>query len=175
IISDIFLRFEYMDRRGSGINRIMKDYSDCPVKPAFFSESSWFRVSMPNRNVVFQEKTSISEGESALLSEKTSIFHEKVSISDEKASILKDDSGFLEEQRFALQIRELADIRGKTRERIMVLRRLYNFEIGFTRLDIMKEFGVTERQASRLLSILFKHELIEKVKTGEYVFKRFEE
>lgn len=141
-----FGELDYMDRRGSGINRILKDFSDCPVKPKFFSEASWFRVSMPNRNDVFRKKTSISG----------------------------EDNVPLEEQRFIQKIDCLTDIRGKTRERILVLRRKYEIEMGFTRLNIMREFNITERQASRMLAIFLKHDLIEKVKTGEYVFKRME-
>ena len=38
IISDIFSRLHYMDRRGSGLSRIMESYNDFIEKPKFQSD-----------------------------------------------------------------------------------------------------------------------------------------
>ncbi len=50
IISDVFSRLHIMERRGSGLQRILDGYHDSPEKPVFFSESSFFRVVLPNKN-----------------------------------------------------------------------------------------------------------------------------
>ena len=54
IISDVFGRLRIMERRGSGLSRIIDGYNDFEVKPAFYSESSYFRVTLPNKNYSVQ-------------------------------------------------------------------------------------------------------------------------
>lgn len=55
IISDVFGRLRIMERRGSGLSRIIDGYNDFEVKPAFYSESSYFRVTLPNKNYSVQD------------------------------------------------------------------------------------------------------------------------
>lgn len=50
IISDIFSRLHYMERRGSGLSRIIESYSDCEMKPKFISDSLSFTVIFPNKS-----------------------------------------------------------------------------------------------------------------------------
>lgn len=50
IISDIFSRLHYMERRGSGLSRIIESYSDCETKPKFISDSLSFTVIFPNKS-----------------------------------------------------------------------------------------------------------------------------
>ena len=182
IISDIFLRFEYMDRRGSGINRIMKDYSDCPVKPTFFSEYSWFRVSMPNRNVVFQEKTSFSKGESALLGEKAVLSDEKsAGIGGKSAGIGGKSAGIGDQEilaqgsRLEKKLESLKVIKKPTKDKILKIYREFGIEFGFDRDKIASLLGIKDRWARTILDVLLEYDLIEKVKKGEYVFKRMVE
>ena len=51
VISDVFSRLHYMERRGSGIDRIMTSYAECAQKPVFYSDSTFFLVTLPNRSV----------------------------------------------------------------------------------------------------------------------------
>ena len=51
VISDVFSRLHYMERRGSGIDRIMTSYAECAQKPIFYSDSTFFLVTLPNRSV----------------------------------------------------------------------------------------------------------------------------
>ena len=44
-------RLHYMERRGSGIDRIMTSYAECAQKPVFYSDSTFFLVTLPNRSV----------------------------------------------------------------------------------------------------------------------------
>jgi predicted HTH transcriptional regulator len=48
VISDIFGRIHFMDRKGSGIQRIMSAYDRCKCRPEFFSEATAFFVELPN-------------------------------------------------------------------------------------------------------------------------------
>ena len=50
IISDIFGRLHYMDRRGSGIRRILNSYTGFMDKPEFYSDEYFFIVTLPNRS-----------------------------------------------------------------------------------------------------------------------------
>ena len=51
VISDVFSHLRYMERRGSGIDRIMTSYAECAQKPVFYSDSTFFLVTLPNRSV----------------------------------------------------------------------------------------------------------------------------
>ncbi len=48
IISDMFGRMHFMDRKGSGIQRVVSAYASCRHKPKFYSEASAFFVELPN-------------------------------------------------------------------------------------------------------------------------------
>lgn len=48
VISDIFSRLDMMDRRGSGFKRIIEAYENEAVKPTFYSDELYFRVTLPN-------------------------------------------------------------------------------------------------------------------------------
>jgi len=50
VISDIFGRLHFMDRRGSGFERMIDGYAGTGLSPVFSSESSHFRVVFPNIN-----------------------------------------------------------------------------------------------------------------------------
>lgn len=49
VISDIFGRLHFMERRGSGIQRILKSYEGFGKKPEFYSDSTMFCVVLPNQ------------------------------------------------------------------------------------------------------------------------------
>lgn len=49
-ISDIFGRLGFMDRRGSGIQRILNSYKNYSQEPTFYSDENIFLVTMPNRS-----------------------------------------------------------------------------------------------------------------------------
>lgn len=44
IISDIFNRLHFMDRRESGLTGIVESYSDFSIKPSFNYDNSFFKV-----------------------------------------------------------------------------------------------------------------------------------
>lgn len=52
IISDIFNRLHFMERRGSGLTRIVESYGDYAIKPSFTSDVSSFKVIFPNKSYI---------------------------------------------------------------------------------------------------------------------------
>lgn len=52
VISDIFSRLHIMERRGSGLTRIIDGYEDVEAKPDFYSDMSFFKVTMPNKRYI---------------------------------------------------------------------------------------------------------------------------
>lgn len=57
VLSDIFSRLHIMERRGSGLTRILEGYDDIEAKPEFYSDISYFRVTMPNKRNVKETDT----------------------------------------------------------------------------------------------------------------------
>lgn len=49
VISDIFHRLKFMERRGSGIKRILKEYEQ-GNSPLFYSDQQYFIVTLKNKN-----------------------------------------------------------------------------------------------------------------------------
>ena len=66
VISDIFNRLHFMERRGSGLTRIVESYSDYDVKPIFNSDVSSFKVIFPNKNYI--KKSPVSSEKSPVMS-----------------------------------------------------------------------------------------------------------
>ena len=63
VISDIFNRLHLMERRGSGLVRIVESYNDCSVKPLFTSDVSSFTVSFPlKRNLSCKHSATSNQG-----------------------------------------------------------------------------------------------------------------
>lgn len=61
LLADIFNRLGYMERKGSGFEKIINGYEfqvtfDESKKPRFYSDRSQFRIIMPNLNYGFDEK-----------------------------------------------------------------------------------------------------------------------
>ena len=66
MIADVFSRLHYMDRRGSGLSRILESYNDSIQKPKFISDSLSFTVIFPNKgyyktNEMYENKNIVSD------------------------------------------------------------------------------------------------------------------
>ena len=48
VISDVFLQLNFMERRGSGIDRILNSYAEVAQRPVFYSDSDIFLVTPSN-------------------------------------------------------------------------------------------------------------------------------
>ena len=67
VISDIFNRLHLMERRGSGLTRIIESYNDVDIKPEFSSDVSSFKVVFPNKGYIQKipvngEKSPVTSG-----------------------------------------------------------------------------------------------------------------
>lgn len=79
IISDIFGRLHYVDRRGSGIGRIINSYTDFTEKPTFYSNEFYFQVVLPNRSVASPAQMSLDQyTKTQLTDEKTQLMDRKL-------------------------------------------------------------------------------------------------
>ena len=70
VISDVFSRLGFMERRGSGIDRILNSYVEVAQKPTFYSDSDFFIVTLPNRSVATPAQVSmesVASGEESAL------------------------------------------------------------------------------------------------------------
>lgn len=149
VISDIFNRLDFMERRGSGLVRIIETYDNYDVKPSFFSDNSIFKVTFPNLEY---NKLEERQDENNNTSENI--------IDDEDYFLLKMYK-FLPE-----------NIRKKTREQIHYLFRKFTYKYEFKTKDIEEIFHVKKTRASEIINLLTKNDLIETSSPTKYKFKK---
>ena len=106
VISDVFSRLGFMERRGSGIDRILNSYVEVAQKPTFYSDSDFFIVTLPNRSVATPAQVSMESVASD--SEKVSTSEKKVSTSPLDVSASKEKVSTLM-QAEAKRDKEIAD------------------------------------------------------------------
>lgn len=150
IISDVFSRLHYMDRRGSGLSRIMESYNDFIEKPIFLSDESSFTVIFPNKGYspVLELNNPVKTGQNVNL------------VSDEDYFLIK-------------LYKNLGDkVRAKTLSELKLFFVQFPYDKLFTREDVKKFFKVKNSRASEILSILIKNNLIENAEGRRYRFKR---
>ena len=76
-----------MDRRGSGIGRILNSYTEFAKKSQFYSTEYYFLVVLPNRSVAEPAQTFIDLTETQSGSEKTQLSEEKTQLGSEKTQL----------------------------------------------------------------------------------------
>lgn len=150
IISDIFSRLHFMDRRGSGLSRIVESYNDYIEKPRFLSDESSFTVIFPNKgySTILQLKKT---GESML-----------------KENIVSDEDYFLIKLYKNLQDK----VRPKTLGQVKCFFDEYGYEKTFVRDNVKEHFNVQNSRASEIISILLKCNMIEDLEGARYKFKK---
>lgn len=150
IISDVFSRLHYMDRRGSGLSRIMESYNDFIEKPRFLSDESSFTVIFPNK------------GYSPVLTINNPV------ITGQNGNIVSDEDYFL-----IKLYKNLGDkVRAKTLSEIKLFFTKFQYNNMFTREDVKKFFHVQNSRASEIVALLLSNNMIENVEGSRYKFKR---
>ena len=150
IISDVFSRLHYMDRRGSGLSRIMESYNDFIDKPRFLSDESSFTVIFPNK------------GYSPVLKINNPV------ITGQNGNIVSDEDYFL-----IKLYKNLGDkVRAKTLSEMKNFFTKFQYNNLFTREDVKEFFHVQNSRASEIVSILLMNNMIENVEGSRYKFKR---
>ena len=161
IISDIFGRLHYMDRRGSGIRRIINSYTRFKIKPNFYSNEYFFLVSLPNRGVTSKikhitEETQLTSGETQLTGEETQLTGEKMILEVWKTSIRQKT-----ENKF----------QSRTVDKIAKLMMIYEDKYPFNRQIVANRFEISENAASRILKRAIDCGIVRKEKKGVYYFQ----
>ena len=147
IISDLFNRLHLMERRGSGITRIFRNYEGLSIQPVFFSDSTQFLVTLPNKNFVESAETVTLPGETV-------------------ASIQE-----IEQSRFGIRvIADLEEVRVKTQIGVLKLFQQFGYEHPFNRENVAEQFSVGIDRASQIIRLLLKKEFIAKLKRNQYIF-----
>ena len=150
IISDIFSRLHYMDRRGSGLSRIMESYKNFVKKPKFLSDESSFTVIFPNKGYspVFELNSPVKTGQN------------KNVVSDEDYFVIKLYKSLGEK------------VRAKTLSEIKLFFMQYRYDQSFTREDVKGFFNVKNSRASEIVATLLNSNIIENIDGGKYKFRK---
>lgn len=150
IISDVFSRLHYMDRRGSGLSRIMESYNDFMEKPRFLSDESSFTVIFPNKGYspVLELNNPAKTGQNGNV------------VSDEDYFLIK-------------LYKNLGDkVRAKTLSELKLFFEKFKYDSLFTREDVKEFFNVKNSRASEIITILSNNNMIENTEGSKYRFKR---
>lgn len=146
IISDLFGRLHFMDRRGSGITRIIESYSDCEIKPKFNSGVSNFSVVFPNKRYVKENNVKVKE----------------------EAIVINNSDYFI--------VKMYKNLSGKVRGNYLNnLEALFN-ECGYDKIfgrdKVEKAFGVKKSRALDIINQLINCNSLEYAEDTKYKFKR---
>lgn len=139
-----------MDRRGSGLSRIMESYNDYIEKPRFLSDESSFTVIFPNK------------GYSPVLTINNPV------ITGQNGNIVSDEDYFL-----IKLYKNLGDkVRAKTLSEIKLFFTKFQYNNMFTREDVKEFFHVQNSRASEIVALLLSSNMIENVEGSKYKFNR---
>lgn len=171
IISDIFGRLHYMDRRGSGIGRILNSYTEFAQKPQFYSTEYYFLVVLPNRSVADPAQISIDFTETQSISEKTQLSCENTQLASHETQLFSEDPDWELNYFRDVFLKEHGEgMQKKAIERLVTLFDRYRFQYYFNRRNIADLFSITENASSRFLKNCLDRGIIHKNKTDEYCF-----
>ena len=172
IISDVFSRLDLMDRRGSGIDRIINSYAEVVQKPTFYSDSDIFLVTLPNRSVANPAQLSLERSdkcsESVATSDQSVATVVTVATEDQSTPISVRDE---ELKNFGKRVDELS-CTSATKAHIKELFRRYGYDYTFRSGNVADIFGVkTPGGASAILrKLMLKYNLVESPQYGIYRF-----
>ena len=138
-----------MDRRGSGLTRIVESYNDYDIKPKFNSDTSSFTVVFPNKGYIKQNEEEIK-------------------------SIHMNDNIVSDRDYFMIRMYKCLpnNTRKKTYMQIQKLFDIYMYQYEFKRENIEEIFGVKKSRASDIITLLTISNLIETSGPTKYKFKK---
>lgn len=145
VIADVFSRLHYMDRRGSGLSRILESYNDSIQKPKFISDSLSFTVIFPNKG------------------------YYRTNEIDENKNIVSDNDLFLIQLYKSIQN---TNIRNSTINQIISIFDRTGYNNLFSREDIKKILNIKDTRATNLISLLSDLNLIIKAEGTKYKFQK---
>ena len=163
VISDVFSRLGFMERRGSGIDRILNSYVEVAQKPTFYSDSDFFIVTLPNRSVATPAQVSMESVASGAESAETSAESAETSTAFHGMST-------------DAEVRELCErldstrLTASTKERTLELFKRYRYQYQFRSINVAQLYGVQKSCASSIIKNLIKHGLVTSPEYGVYQF-----
>lgn len=146
IISDVFSRLHYMERRGSGLSRIVESYGDTLNKPKFISDSLSFTVILPNKS-----------------------YNQNNIVNNTNKNIVSDNDLFLIKLYKSL---DNIQIRSTTLNQIKFIFNEFGFNKSFVRDDIKNILKVKDTRATNIISLLLDMNLIIKIEGTRYKFTK---
>ena len=189
IISDLFGRLHFMERRGSGIGRILNSYGKTSILPQFSSNEFFFLVILPNRSAIDPHtepaKTKLAGTITSSNQEKpqfagtiTPLNQEKIQLagtitpSDAETDNVDTESEKQEWKNFQNLLLKQSEgkFRQRTIQRIMALFSRYGYSYSFNRRNVAELFHIAENNASLLIKKCLAIGIIEKVKKDVYRF-----
>ena len=175
IISDVFSRLNLMERRGSGIDRILNSYAEVSQKPTFYSDSDIFLVTLPNRSVANPAQTSLDDVATAvqdLATASESLATPGLSLATSPEDLVTSQPRTpkeVEQEAFRTMLKNLP-IYSATRDKVAELFRRYGYGYTFHSSNVADIFGVKSAAATAALRKLRKLGVIESPKYGIYQF-----
>ena len=153
VLADVFSRLGYMERQGSGLEKIIEWYQSCSNYtddkiPSYSSTPSQFIVTLPNLNYVT-----------------------KTGVSPEKQDFEAEKQDFEAEKQDFEAILNTLSLSKPTRKNVLALYKRFGLYETFSRTDVVNICSITKSPASSLISFMNESGLIEKTATrGKYRF-----
>ena len=190
VISDVFSRLGFMERRGSGIDRILNSYVEVAQKPTFYSDSDFFIVTLPNRSVATPAQVSMESVEAqpakvstsskkvatptmevATPQEKVETSTLKVATSQEKVATSEKEDMDSEVANFKNQL-DGTNFGSRTKEKTLGLFKRYRYEYSFHSINVAQFFDVKISRANAIIRDLRRLGIVESPQYGVYQFIR---
>ena len=173
VISDVFSRLDLMERRGSGIDRILNSYAEVAQKPSFYSDSDIFLVTLPNRSMA--EPAQISMKVATSLENVASSTPEvatsgtkvaSVSLKEETERPLDEDMEMLDFQNRL----KATNFSSKTIQNTLELFKRYRYQYPFHSINVAEIYHVKTSRANAIIRDLKTRGFVEEIKYGAYQF-----
>ena len=193
IISDIFGRLHYMDRRGSGLSRVLNAYAGLQEQPAFYSDASFFQVVLPNRSAAERvgmnapdasgsetyhekvysslENVQLSGGKVYSSSENVQFSPEAIQLPGEKVQLSEEEQRRADLQRWMVSLAG-TQFKSRTFARLIQFYLKYGHEYSFNRENVMTQMNIKPAAASRLLQKCTACGIMRKERNGVYYFNK---
>lgn len=173
VISDVFSRLNLMERRGSGIDRILNSYAEVAQKPAFYSDSDVFLVTLPNRSVAEPAQISMKVATSL---ENVASSTPEVATSGTKvasASLKEGTERPLDEDMDMLDFQnrlKATNFSAKTIQHTLELFKRYRYQYPFHSINVAELYCVKTSRANAIIRDLKTRGFVEEIKYGSYQF-----
>ena len=173
VISDVFSRLDLMERRGSGIDRILNSYAEVAQKPSFYSDSDIFLVTLPNRSMASPAQISMkvatslenvasSTPEVATSGTKVA----SVSLKEETERPLDEDMEMLDVQNRL----KATNFSSKTLQNTMELFKRSRYQYPFHSINVAELYHVKTSMENAIIRDLKTRGFVENIKYGAYHF-----